>query len=91
MDAYLESRRLREELHAAEPSDVKSARDLMVSYMKGGETRMLLKEVAAAQIDYQKALTLADELARNDPQSAKLAPVADLPPCKRNDRSRRPL
>jgi tetratricopeptide (TPR) repeat protein len=37
--------------------------------MKGGDTRMLLKDVVNAQSDYKKALELADDLARSDPQS----------------------
>ena len=70
MEAHLESRRLRKELHAAEPSDVKSAQELMVSYMKGGDTWMLLNDVASAQLDYQKAHAFANEMARKDPQNA---------------------
>lgn len=69
LEFYLKSRKIREEILLSDPADQTSLRELFVSCMKCGDTRMMLKRVAEAKADFITAGETADKLAAIDAKS----------------------
>lgn len=69
LEFYSKSRTIREEILLSDPADQTSLRELFVSCMKCGDTRMTLKRVAEAKVDFVTAGETADKMAEIDAKS----------------------
>jgi hypothetical protein len=72
-DAARDLIRLSEELQSA---DRRGDRSLGMAYLKIGDTLLLLGQTVPAQEMYRKGLELAEQLARQDPDSAQARPTS---------------
>ncbi len=69
LEFYSKSRTIREEILLSDPVDQTSLRELFVSCMKCGDTRMTLKQVAEAKVDFVTAGEMAEKMGEIDAKS----------------------